>query len=157
MPVTGALLLTGGRLVTADEDVSDAWLELRDGRVHAVGRGTPPRHDGTTVDAGGLLIVPGLVDVHQHGGGGGSYDRRPTDVAQVIHFHRTHGTTTSMASLASAPLDVLATQLGGSRRWLAAGCWPASTWRVRGSAPAGRARMRWRPCGCRIQPTSPGC
>jgi N-acetylglucosamine-6-phosphate deacetylase len=112
-PVTGSLLLTGGRLVTADEDVADAWLELRDGRVHAVGRGTPPPHGGAAIDVSGLVIVPGLVDVHQHGGGGGSYDRRPTDVAEVVHFHRVHGTTTSMASLVSAPLDVLEAQLAG--------------------------------------------
>ena len=110
--MTGSLLLTGGRLVTADEDVADAWLEIRDGRVHAAGRGTPPV-GGTTVDVSGLMVVPGLVDVHQHGGGGGAYDRRPTDVAEVVHFHRMHGTTTSMASLVSAPLDVLEAQLAG--------------------------------------------
>ena len=111
--MTGSVLLAGGRLVTADEDVPGAWLELRDGRVHAVGQGTPPPHEGTSVDASGLLILPGLVDVHQHGGGGGSYGHRPTDAAEVVHFHRMHGTTTSMASLVSAPLDVLAGQLGG--------------------------------------------
>ena len=111
--MTGSLLLTGGRLVTAEEDVADAWLDLRDGRVHAVGRGTTPAHEGPTVDASGLLIVPGLVDVHQHGGGGGSYGGRPDDVAEVVHFHRVHGTTTSVASLVSAPLKVLETQLAG--------------------------------------------
>ena len=114
VPVNGSLLLTGGRLVTADDDVADAWLEIADGRVSAVGRGPAPLRDGVpTVDARGLLIVPGLVDAHQHGGGGGSYDGRPTDVAEVVHFHRMHGTTTSMASLVSAPLDVLEAQLAG--------------------------------------------
>jgi N-acetylglucosamine-6-phosphate deacetylase len=112
LPVNGSLLLAGGRLVTADDDVDDSWLEIRDGRVAAVGRGTAPLRDGIpVVDVSELVVVPGLVDVHQHGGGGGSYDGRPTDVAEVVHFHRMHGTTTSMASLVSAPLDVLEAQL----------------------------------------------
>jgi len=51
--------------------------------------------------------------VHQHGGGGGSYGHRPSDAAEVVHFHRMHGTTTSMASLVSAPLDALEAQLAG--------------------------------------------
>jgi N-acetylglucosamine-6-phosphate deacetylase len=112
--MSGPLILAGGRLVTADADVADAWVELRNGRVHAVGRGSAPAPDGgTTVDVRGLLVLPGLVDGHQHGGGGGSYDGSAADVAEVVRFHRMHGTTTCIASLVSAPLDELEAQLAG--------------------------------------------
>jgi N-acetylglucosamine-6-phosphate deacetylase len=64
------------------------------------------------VDLDGLLVLPGLVDVHQHGGGGGWYGGPVADVTEAAHFHRSHGTTTTVASLGSAGLDELETQVG---------------------------------------------
>ena len=58
-------LIRNGRIVTAVEDcVADILLE--DGRIQAIGRtlGTGP--DIAVVDAAGLLVLPGAVDVHTH-------------------------------------------------------------------------------------------
>jgi N-acetylglucosamine-6-phosphate deacetylase len=109
--VTG-LVLTGARLVSADHDLDGAWVEVRGDRISRVGdrRSGPP--DGLPrVDVSGLVLVPGLVDVHQHGGGGGSYGSGPGPAARAVAFHRAQGTTTSVASLVSAPLPDLHRQL----------------------------------------------
>ncbi|MFB8002515.1 N-acetylglucosamine-6-phosphate deacetylase [Nocardia sp. NPDC056000] len=49
------------------------------------------------------VILPGLIDVHCHGGGGFGFPETDSDgVAVAADFHRRHGTTTLIASLVSA-------------------------------------------------------
>jgi N-acetylglucosamine-6-phosphate deacetylase len=108
--VTDGVVLTGARLVGNEFDGVEGWVEVRGQRIAAVGERTPPAATAS-IDIGGLLLMPGLVDVHQHGGGGGSYDGGPAAAMEAVRFHRAHGTTTSMASLVSAPLDVLEEQV----------------------------------------------
>ncbi len=50
--------------------------------------------------------------MHVHGGGGGSFTEGGADSARVAaHFHRAHGTTRIIASLVTAPLDALESQV----------------------------------------------
>jgi len=54
------------------------------------------------------LLLPGLVDVHCHGGAGyGFPDDDAAGVLAAAAHHREHGTTTLVASLVSAPAAVL--------------------------------------------------
>jgi N-acetylglucosamine-6-phosphate deacetylase len=58
-------------------------------------------------------LLPGLVDVHCHGGGGGSFPDDDEDgVRRAAVFHRASGTTTLVASLVSAPAERLHERLG---------------------------------------------
>ncbi|MFT4043108.1 MAG: amidohydrolase family protein [Gordonia sp. (in: high G+C Gram-positive bacteria)] len=57
-------------------------------------------------------VIPGLVDVHCHGGGGYGFpeaDRAGCEIA--AEHHRRMGTTTMLASLVSAPAPTLLAQL----------------------------------------------
>ncbi|MBO6525647.1 dihydroorotase [Erythrobacter sp.] len=54
------LAITGGRLITPDGP-RDATLRLVDGRIEALGQ--EPRDGDDIVDAKGLLVAPGLVDL----------------------------------------------------------------------------------------------
>ena len=59
-------------------------------------------------DVGGAWLLPGFVDMHVHGGGGATYTSGDADEARAAAaFHRSHGTTTTMASLVTAGLDDL--------------------------------------------------
>jgi N-acetylglucosamine-6-phosphate deacetylase len=62
--------------------------------------------------AAGALVLPGLVDLHDHGGGGGSFpDATTADEARTaIAEHLRHGTTSLVASLVTAPRDELLTR-----------------------------------------------
>jgi N-acetylglucosamine-6-phosphate deacetylase len=66
------------------------------------------------------LVLPGLVDLHCHGGGGASFpDATGLDeIRTAADEHLAHGTTTMLASLVAAPLDALLAQV----RLLAAAC-----------------------------------
>lgn len=63
LTVTGALLLT---MVDGQEPFHGWFTVGADGRVSAVGAGTPPRLEGEVLDARGLLIAPGFVSAHSH-------------------------------------------------------------------------------------------
>ncbi|MGB7983412.1 MAG: N-acetylglucosamine-6-phosphate deacetylase [Candidatus Nanopelagicales bacterium] len=100
-------ILSGAALVTATEITSDGWLEMADGRIVALGVGTPPRP--ADIDLGGGYLSPGFIDIHTHGGGGATVvGADPDAVVQFAAAHRRHGTTTICASLVSAYYDSLA-------------------------------------------------
>ncbi|WDT56963.1 N-acetylglucosamine-6-phosphate deacetylase [Streptomyces sp. G7(2002)] len=66
---------------------------------------------GSVVDLTGHLIVPGFVDVHVHGGGGGSFSSAdPEECLTVVETHRRHGTTSMVASTVTGELPELARQ-----------------------------------------------
>ncbi|MEV8317197.1 N-acetylglucosamine-6-phosphate deacetylase [Streptomyces sp. NPDC059900] len=58
-------------------------------------------------------VVPGFVDIHNHGGGGASFTSGTVeDVLKGIHTHRLHGTTTVVASTVTGEMDFLAQRAG---------------------------------------------
>ncbi|XVQ87224.1 N-acetylglucosamine-6-phosphate deacetylase [Microbispora siamensis] len=100
-----SVTLSDARVVTPD-GVHDGWLTIEDGRITHIGRGQAPR-DG--LGLGGRTVVPGFVDIHSHGGAGGSFpDGDPETAAAVAAFHLSRGSTTLMASLVTAAPDTLA-------------------------------------------------
>jgi N-acetylglucosamine-6-phosphate deacetylase len=102
------LLLTGGDVVTVDGLLAGGWLHVAGDRIGAIGpAGSAPPAAAGVVDCAGAILVPGFVDIHQHGGGGASYDGGPEAVRTALATHRAHGTTSSIASLVSLPPTAL--------------------------------------------------
>jgi N-acetylglucosamine-6-phosphate deacetylase len=65
------------------------------------------------IDVSGHWLVPGFVDIHNHGGGGASFTSGTVDeVLTGIHTHRTHGTTTLVASTVTGDMHFLAQRAG---------------------------------------------
>ncbi len=63
-----ATLFTGATVVTMDDagrELADGWILVSDGLVAAVGDGPRPEAD-ETVDLGGAVVTPGLVNTHHH-------------------------------------------------------------------------------------------
>ncbi|MGA4849677.1 N-acetylglucosamine-6-phosphate deacetylase [Streptomyces sp. G5(2025)] len=66
-----------------------------------------------TLDLTGHWVVPGFVDIHNHGGGGASFTSGTVgDVLKGVHTHRLHGTTTLVASTVTGEMDFLAERAG---------------------------------------------
>ncbi|KPC86864.1 N-acetylglucosamine-6-phosphate deacetylase, partial [Streptomyces sp. NRRL F-6602] len=64
-------------------------------------------------DLSGHWIVPGFVDLHNHGGGGASFTSGTVDdVLTGIATHRAHGTTTLVASTVTGEMDFLTARAG---------------------------------------------
>jgi N-acyl-D-amino-acid deacylase len=59
------LIVRGGRIVDGTGNPSfEADLGIRDGRIVAIGRVSAPA--ARTIDAAGLVVAPGFIDIHNH-------------------------------------------------------------------------------------------
>jgi N-acetylglucosamine-6-phosphate deacetylase len=100
------LLLAGGRVVTPGGVLDPGWIRLDGSVIDAVGVGDAP--GPPAVDLRGQWVLPGLVDLHVHGGGGASFTEGTSGEArQAAAFHCRRGTTTMLASLVTAPVAEL--------------------------------------------------
>jgi N-acetylglucosamine-6-phosphate deacetylase len=111
-------VLVADRVATPYELLSDGFVVVEGASVREVGRGRPPANGGPVVELGGLLVAPGFIDLHVHGGGGHDVNRpTPEEVAQaarsVAAFHASHGTTSLVATTVSDSHEVLLSAVQG--------------------------------------------
>ncbi|MEU9359734.1 N-acetylglucosamine-6-phosphate deacetylase [Streptomyces sp. NPDC048301] len=101
-------VLAGARVVLPTGTVENGRVIVEGTRI----AGSTP--DGArTVDLSGHWVVPGFVDIHNHGGGGASFATGTAeDVLTGVRTHREHGTTTVVASTVTGETDFLARQAG---------------------------------------------
>ena len=95
------------RKVFIDRHFTDnGWVRVEDGRIVEAGVNPAPE----AIDLGNVQLVPGYVDIHCHGGGSASFSDGPEGADKAAEFHRDHGTTSVLASLATATLPELSAQ-----------------------------------------------
>ncbi|MDJ0395726.1 amidohydrolase family protein [Rhodococcus sp. G-MC3] len=91
-----------GRVVTADAVIGDGVVVIDGDTISWVGSAEAAL--GELPARSNLTILPGLVDVHCHGGAGASFpDSGAEQLMDAVRHHRSRGTTTMLASLVSAP------------------------------------------------------
>jgi dihydroorotase len=62
-----SLLIRGGRVIDPAQDIDKtAGLLIKDGRVAWLGEGEPPAADYAVLEADGLVVCPGFIDLHCH-------------------------------------------------------------------------------------------
>ena len=85
-------------LVMADHLIPDGVLLIKDGKIADFGEARCLQiPDGCRIlDAKGMYVGPGFVDIHSHAGGGASFESEPEKAAQ---YHLRQGTTTMLATL----------------------------------------------------------
>ncbi|MFE4607907.1 N-acetylglucosamine-6-phosphate deacetylase [Streptomyces niveus] len=120
-------VLAGARVVLPTGVVENGRVRVEAGRITSVGgeadqgvgvasvggdagRGAP---DASVLDLTGHWVVPGFVDMHNHGGGGASFTSGGVDeVLKGVRTHQEHGTTTLVASTVTGEMDFLAQRAG---------------------------------------------
>lgn len=100
-------VLTGARVVLPT-GIVDGGRVIVDGTRIA----DTAREDAETLDVRGHWLVPGFVDIHNHGGGGASFSGTADDVLTAVRTHREHGTTTLVASTVTDDMGLLVKQAG---------------------------------------------
>jgi N-acetylglucosamine-6-phosphate deacetylase len=89
-----------GTVITGGTRIDGGVVEVAGDRIVRVER------DPT--GPSGVFLLPGLVDLHCHGGGGHGFPEAGADgVRAAAAHHLAHGTTTLLASLVSAPGEAL--------------------------------------------------
>ncbi|CAA9588186.1 MAG: N-acetylglucosamine-6-phosphate deacetylase [uncultured Truepera sp.] len=107
--MTRGVARLAGRLVLP-QGVVAGWLEFSETIV------------GLTADPGvsGPIILPGFIDTHLHGGGGGDTMDGAGGVRALARFHLSHGTTTLYPTTMTNPWDAILAALDGVREVQAA-------------------------------------
>ncbi|MBL1081840.1 N-acetylglucosamine-6-phosphate deacetylase [Streptomyces actinomycinicus] len=100
-------MLTGANVVLPTGTVRGGQLAVDGKRI----AGTAPAGAQVT-DLTGHWVVPGFVDIHNHGGGGASFFGTAEEILTAIRTHRLHGTTTLVASTVTDEMDLLVGQAG---------------------------------------------
>lgn len=101
-------VLAGARVVLPTGIVENGRVIVDGGRI----AGAAPA-DAPALDLTGHWVVPGFVDMHNHGGGGASFTSGTVDeILTGVHTHRLHGTTTVVASFVTGEMDFLSTRAG---------------------------------------------
>lgn len=95
-------LIQNGLLVLPD-GIRPGWVLLREGQILDMGTDSPvPPEDGLglepeeteIVDAKGLYVAPGFIDLHTHGAGGADFmDGTVEAYLTAARMHARHGTT----------------------------------------------------------------
>ena len=109
-PALTAELALHGTAVLEQGLVPDALLLIDGGDILWAGPAAhAPQHRAARTLAHDGLLLPGLVDLHCHGGGGASFPDA-SDAAEMltaVRQHRRHGTTSLVASLVAADAAML--------------------------------------------------
>ncbi|MFJ3194718.1 N-acetylglucosamine-6-phosphate deacetylase [Streptomyces griseoviridis] len=100
-------VLAGAQVVLPTGTVTDGRVIVEGTRI----AGSAPG-DAATVDLSGHWLVPGFVDLHNHGGGGAAFSGGAEAALTAVATHRAHGTTTLVASTVTDDMDVLVRQAG---------------------------------------------
>lgn len=101
-----------GRVITPEQIIDDGAVAIETGAFTYVGEWehapASVRASNAPADAENYLL-PGLVDVHNHGGGGVSFPdaENVADLAIAVEEHARYGTTSMLASLVTASAQTL--------------------------------------------------
>jgi N-acetylglucosamine-6-phosphate deacetylase len=107
---TQRTVLSGARVVLPSGVVEGGRITVDGSRIAANEQAEQVTHD---LAGQGYTIVPGFVDLHNHGGGGASFTSGTAeDILTGVRTHREHGTTTVVASTVTHTLDYLADRAG---------------------------------------------
>ncbi|MFH8339861.1 N-acetylglucosamine-6-phosphate deacetylase [Streptomyces sp. AM6-12] len=100
-------VLTGANVVLPTGTVKNGTVAIDGRRI----TGETPA-GARTVDVTGHWLVPGFVDLHNHGGGGASFAGTAEQILTAVRTHREHGTTTLVASTVTDEMDLLVSRAG---------------------------------------------
>ncbi|WVG03180.1 N-acetylglucosamine-6-phosphate deacetylase [Streptomyces iakyrus] len=101
-------MLTGATVVLPTGTVENGQVAIDGTRI---ARAAP--ENAQVIDVTDHYVIPGFVDLHNHGGGGASFTSGSVDdILKGIHTHRLHGTTTLVASTVTGDMDSLTHRAG---------------------------------------------
>src|SRR5262249_37568051 len=111
--------LRGARLTDAELDLPRGDVTIADGRITAVGvsgvsgvSSVSGDDSGRIVEAQGMVVTPGFIDVHTHGGGGFSLQTTvPDEILSSARWVAASGVSGFLVGVVGVPGDLPESQL----------------------------------------------
>ena len=105
------LTVLGAHVVTPGRDLGVVGVRAEKGKIVAVGPDVRPTAGDEVIDAGGLTLLPGFVDIHSHGRGGHDFCDATDDAFDAIGRGKLEdGVTGFLATGLTRPEEELAEQ-----------------------------------------------
>lgn len=98
-----------GHVLTPEGWINGGSVIIEGNRIKEVSKSSR-QLDGMdkTIDAHGMNVVPGGIDLHCHGGGGCDFQECTREAFETVaRTHLKHGTTAIYATLSSSPIDMM--------------------------------------------------
>jgi len=90
----GKTLIFNGKVITPYRIINNGSVLVEDGKIVQIGEGRLPIFECMAIDAKGLYVSPGFIDIHTHGGGGHDFmDCTVEAYLGAAREHAKHGTT----------------------------------------------------------------
>lgn len=100
-------ILILGKIITPHDLIEDGYVIVNGEKIEKVGQGNKVKgfKNCDIIDARGCVVIPGMIDLHLHGGGGHDV-MEGTDEAlrKIAATHALNGTTGFLATVITAPL-----------------------------------------------------
>ena len=117
-----SIAIAGARVVTPGRDLGVACVRIEDGRIVAVGADVRPVSGDEIIEADGLTLLPGFVDIHSHGRSGRDFCDATDEAFDVIGRGKLHdGVTGFLATGLTRPEENLAELCRAAERYKARG------------------------------------
>ena len=100
--------IINARILTPQGWLKDGSVLIRDNKILEVTNCDLAVVGATLIDAKGMYIVPGGIEIHVHGGGGRDFMEGTEDAFRTaIHTHMKHGTTSIFPTLSSSTIPMI--------------------------------------------------
>ena len=100
----GLYILNGS--VVLENEVKKIDVKISNGKIYFLDNRDEISDGSEVVDAKGLHVLPGFIDIHVHGGGGSDFmDLTEEAFKTAVSTHAYHGTTAIMPTTLSANLE----------------------------------------------------
>lgn len=99
------MIIKGGKVFQEDGSFLEQALYIND---HRLVDKAEYQDDGEIIDAEGLLVLPGLVDIHSHGAAGEDFsDGNPEGLKKILRYERSCGITSYCPTSMTFPKERL--------------------------------------------------
>ena len=100
--------IINARILTPQGWLKDGSVIIRDNKILAVTDSDLAVVGAEVIDAKGMYVVPGGIDIHVHGGGGRDFMEGSEDAFRTaVAAHMQHGTTSIFPTLSSSSIPMI--------------------------------------------------
>lgn len=118
-PSVSQLAIVNARIVLPDRIAAGRAVLIERDRVTAVCPEGELPESATRFDAGGRIVIPGLVDIHTHGALGHTFNEPAAEAfGAILRANARAGVTSVVGTLAPAPMQDMAACFALAREWM---------------------------------------